>query len=281
VGGVLSNVLGGPSLGDHDENDDAADTISELADGGTDTVLSTVSYTLGDNIENLTLEGARNLDGTGNALANLLTGNGGRNRLDGKAGNDTLNGAAGDDSLIGDAGNDTLEGGAGRDTLAGGDGDDQLKGSAGNDRLGGNAGNDTMQGGAGNDTYMFGRGGGQDLVNNQGDGEGRDLVEFGADIAASQLWFQHTGNDLVVSVIGSADKLTIQGWYASEDNKIDAFKLADGATLYAADVNQLVSAMAAFNPPPMGQSTLPQDQQSQLDPWISISWQNVRNSTTG
>ncbi len=107
---------------------------------------------------------------------------------------------------------------------------------------------------------------------------GWDIIEFGPDIAQNQLWFQHIGNDLVVSVIGSADKLTIEGWYAGDDNKLDAFALADGTTLYAGEVNQLVSAMAAFDPPAMGQTTLPSEQQAALNPWLGISWQNVQSA---
>jgi autotransporter-associated beta strand protein len=78
------------------------------ATGGTDTVLSSLAtYTLTDNVENLTLTGAAAINGTGNTLNNVITGNGAANSLSGGAGNDSLNGGAGIDTLTGGDGNDT------------------------------------------------------------------------------------------------------------------------------------------------------------------------------
>ena len=84
------------------------------AAGGIDPGTSSATYTLGVELENLTLVGAA-LNGTGNAVANTITGNAGNNTLDGGAGNDTLNGGAGNDTLNGGIGNDLLTGGIGLD----------------------------------------------------------------------------------------------------------------------------------------------------------------------
>ena len=135
MGAALSNDLivgaGGADTmkglsGDDVYFTDGGDSIVEAAGSGTDTVLSSVTMTLGAQLENLVLlPGAVN--GTGNTLNNLLCGNDVNNRLNGGAGNDTLNG---------------------------GDGNDRLTGAAGADRLNGEGGNDVMIGGGGNDTYM-------------------------------------------------------------------------------------------------------------------------------
>src|SRR5262249_52763897 len=93
------------------------DVVQEDPDSGIDTVQSAVTFAFatGDNLENLTLTGKSNIDGTGNELDNILIGNDGNNHLVS---------ADGKDSLSGGLGNDTLDGGTGADTMAGGAGDD-------------------------------------------------------------------------------------------------------------------------------------------------------------
>ena len=73
---------------------------------GTDTVRSSATYSLGGNVENLTLTGTSAINATGNTLNNVLTGNSGANLLTGLGGNDTLNGGNGNDTLLGNVGND-------------------------------------------------------------------------------------------------------------------------------------------------------------------------------
>jgi Ca2+-binding RTX toxin-like protein len=104
--------------------DNVSDRVIEARNAGTDTVRSSVSYALTDNVENLVLTGSLAINGNGNALNNVITGNSGSNKLDGKDGNDTLIGGGGSDILIGRAGNDVLFGGTGNDTLTGGAGRD-------------------------------------------------------------------------------------------------------------------------------------------------------------
>jgi Ca2+-binding RTX toxin-like protein len=85
---------------------DAVDTITEAANAGTDTVQASIGFTLGANLENLTLTGTGDINGTGNDANNLLIGNTGVNTLDGAAGNDILFSGAGQDRMIGGAGAD-------------------------------------------------------------------------------------------------------------------------------------------------------------------------------
>src|SRR5205085_627544 len=87
--------------------DDAGDVVTEGSGGGTDRVDSAIGYTLGTAVENLTLTGAAAVNGTGNALDNVITGNSAANVLTGNAGSDTLNGGLGADTMAGGAGNDT------------------------------------------------------------------------------------------------------------------------------------------------------------------------------
>ncbi|KNH43093.1 hypothetical protein, partial [Pseudomonas lini] len=63
-------------------------------------VLSSIDYTLGSNLDNLTLVGGANLNGTGNTLNNMITGNAGDNILDGGIGTDYLLGGTGNDTYI-------------------------------------------------------------------------------------------------------------------------------------------------------------------------------------
>ncbi len=103
---------------------DDADILTELAGQGTDTVISSVTWTLATNFENLTLSGSADIDGTGNSVNNRIIGNDGANTLSGGAGVDNISGGGGIDYLLGGEGNDILDGGTGADTLEGGNGFD-------------------------------------------------------------------------------------------------------------------------------------------------------------
>jgi len=106
-GGLGTDVMAGGVGNDVYIVDTLADTIIELAGQGTDTVYTDLTYTLGSNLENLTLTGTNAADGTGNELNNVLTGNSANNTLSGMAGNDTLDGGLGADTLLGGVGDDT------------------------------------------------------------------------------------------------------------------------------------------------------------------------------
>ncbi|MFN5990091.1 MAG: pre-peptidase C-terminal domain-containing protein, partial [Dolichospermum sp.] len=165
--------------------DSTTDTITELASGGTDTIQSSVTYTIATltNVENLTLTGTAAINGTGNAGNNVITGNGANNTLDGGAGTDTLIGGLGNDIYIVDSATDTIteSANAGIDTVqssvtytiaalanvenltltgtaaingTGNAGNNVITGNGGNNTLTGGAGTDTLIGGLGNDIYI-------------------------------------------------------------------------------------------------------------------------------
>lgn len=107
-------MIGGPG-NDTMYVENTRDTVIEKTNEGSDTVSSSITYTLPINVEKLILTGATAINGIGNNLANVLTGNSAANQLNGQAGNDTLDGGAGNDTLTGWSGADTMKGGLGND----------------------------------------------------------------------------------------------------------------------------------------------------------------------
>ncbi|MEI7473596.1 MAG: calcium-binding protein [bacterium] len=203
VGNTLNNIIdGGLGIdtmvgGTGDDTytvDVSTDVIVENTNEGTDSINSSTSYTLGANIENLTLSGTTAINGTGNELDNSIAGNSAANILTGGAGNDTINGGAGNDTMIGGIGNDTYYVDVTTDTIientnegidtinsttsytlganlenltltgttvingTGNELDNSIAGNSAANILTGGAGNDTINGGAGNDTMIGGIG---------------------------------------------------------------------------------------------------------------------------
>ncbi|MBD2444968.1 calcium-binding protein, partial [Dolichospermum sp. FACHB-1091] len=212
--------------------DSTTDTITENASGGTDTIQSSVSFTLATltNVENLTLTGTAAINGTGNAANNVITGNIANNTLDGGAGNDTLIGDSGDDIYIVDSttdiiteltsgGTDTIQssvtltlatnienltltgaavingtGNAANNVLTGNGANNTLTGGAGNDTLDGGVGNDNLIGGLGDDIYIVDRI--TDIVT--------ENVNEGTDIIQSSVTFTLATNVENLTLTGTA-----------------------------------------------------------------------------
>ena len=201
TGNAGANILSG-GAGNDTYIVGAGDRVVEGVGGGIDTVRSSVSFTLGANVENLVLTGTAAINGTGNALANTLTGNAGANILSGGMGNDTYVIGAGDrvveaagagidtvrtamsytlvanvENLVllgvgnfngtGNLLNNLLQGNTGNNNLNGGAGSDRIFGGLGNDTLLGGLGFDTLSGDAGND-YLSGGAGNDSLLGGLG-----------------------------------------------------------------------------------------------------------------
>ena len=219
--------------------DNGNDIVDESTTTGRDRVVSSVTYTIGSNIEELELTGNGNLSATGNELDNLLLGNGASNRLIGGEGNDSLDGGAGNDTLSGGDGDDSLIGGAGNDTLSGGDGDDSLIGDAGNDTLDGGIGADTLDGGAGDDTYIINES--VDVIVDDTGGTNDQVfssINFTLPGGVEQLRLIGTvglegiGNDLSNFIIGTDGSDTLDGGGMGE---IDTLRGGLGDDIYRVD----------------------------------------------
>ncbi|MES2205501.1 MAG: calcium-binding protein, partial [Pseudomonadota bacterium] len=213
----------------------------------------------------------------------VIAGTASNDTLTGYAANDTLSGLDGNDYLEGRAGADTLRGGAGDDIFYGGLGNDYLQGDAGNDFLSGDEGDDTLVGGdgdnylngdSGNDTYLLNKGAGarNRVFNYDSTGLENDQIKIGTGVSANQIWLQHVGDDLRLSLLETGDNITIQNWYLENAYHVDAIVLSDNKRLLESNVENLVTAMAAFNPPVSGQTSLPQDYQTTLNAVITASW---------
>ncbi|WGM40406.1 hypothetical protein [Caulobacter sp. NIBR1757] len=124
-GGEGADTLEGEAGNDTYHVADAGDLVIEALNAGTDSVISLLnSYTLTDNVENLSFVFAGAVTGIGNGLNNIITGGTGDDLLEGRVGDDKLFGGLGVDTLLGAEGNDTLDGQGGDDYAAGGIGND-------------------------------------------------------------------------------------------------------------------------------------------------------------
>ncbi|MEC4890332.1 MAG: calcium-binding protein, partial [Nitrospira sp.] len=270
IGNSGANVLTGVA-GNDTYVIGAGDTVVEAAGGGIDTVQSALTYTLGANVENLTLTGNAAINGTGNALNNILVGNESANTMAGGAGNDIYVVGVGDTVVeSNNNGIDTVQssvswtlganlenltllgtaaingsGNGSANVMIGNSAANVLSAAAGADTLRGGAGNDTVNGGSGNDTYLFGRGDGQDLL--QDSGGSADKVLYDAGINPLDLVISRQANDLRLAIHGSTDYVTIQNWYTSTSNQTETIQAGDGQTLLNSQVDQLIQAMATFS----------------------------------
>jgi trimeric autotransporter adhesin len=234
---VLDGGTGGDAMRGEAGNDDyyvenALDQVIEGVDQGDDEVFSTISFTLGENVERLTLQHSGFvIDGTGNGGDNEINGNNSRNTLRGDGGNDHLFGNLDEDTLYGDEGEDELDGGSHDDKLYGGANDDRLYGRSGHDDLNGGSGDDRMEGGSGDDEYTVGSAG-DTVVEHWNQGTDTVYAAVSHTLAANvenlilmEPLFQRgrgeaarngTGNVLANTITGNDEDNTIDGGYGND-----------------------------------------------------------------
>jgi Ca2+-binding RTX toxin-like protein len=257
--------------------DNTGDVVIENAGEGIDSISSAVSFSLYNalNVENLSIQGTGGY-AQGNTLNNKINGNFGNNLINGEEGADTMAGSTGDDLYIVDnvgdvvveaagEGNDSISSTVGFDlanaanverlSLQGtGSGfgnalNNTINGSSSNNILDGRGGNDTITGGYGADLYVASGAFGSDTyVENVATATDVDKLLF--DTASyNELWFKQVGNNLEVSQVGTANKVTVQNWFAGASNQIElAYDSGVTHQLQASKVAGLVSALSAFSP---------------------------------
>jgi Ca2+-binding RTX toxin-like protein len=220
----------------------------------------------------------------GNSANNTLTGAAGNDTLDGGLGTDNLVGGLGNDTYVvnvsadivtesASQGTDTVQsavtwtlstnlenltligtgvvngtGNASANVLIGNSAANLLTGFAGADQLDGAAGNDTLNGGAEADIYQFARGYGQDTVQDNDATAGvKDRIQFAAGIVQADMAYKKVGNNLEAWINGTTDKIIVQDWYLGAQYHVEEFRFNDGTIVSDAQVQGLVSAMAAFS----------------------------------
>ena len=198
-GGAGADRLYGGTGDDLYHVDRPDDLVFEFAGGGVDSVIATGSHYLWQHVEHLTLaEGAGDLFGVGNELANTIFGNSGSNLLIAGAGDDLVRGGGGVDSLFGQDGDDQLFGDGGIDYLAGGAGNDVIEGGTQADALYGEDGDDILTGGADFATDILVGGAGNDILyGNSGAGD-HDLMDGGS---GDDIYYVDTPADLTFEAV--------------------------------------------------------------------------------
>jgi Ca2+-binding RTX toxin-like protein len=132
---------------------------------------------------------------------------------------------------------------------AGTAGDDHIIGTFRSDTIDGGAGNDLLEGGDGADIYVFGRGYGQDEIRESVSNailSEDDALAFRPGITLADLGFSQVGNDLVISILGTADKITIKGEFNYDGSytwqDVERFVLDGGQILLKTDIQQILLA---------------------------------------
>ncbi|MEO5330577.1 MAG: tandem-95 repeat protein [Magnetococcus sp. YQC-5] len=198
----------------------ATDRITEATDHGIDTVQSSFTFALPENVENLTLTGTAAIDATGNRLNNLLIGNTGINTLSYLnatsavtvdlsvttaqntvgAGIDTV---IGFENLTGSGFDDVLLGNSGNNLLSGGTGADQIQGQEGNDTIDGGLGNDTVLFSGSSNDYRISYANGTWTVLDQVPSDGNDGTDTLKNI--EKLHFNSDNSDLLLNTSGHGE----------------------------------------------------------------------------
>ena len=249
-GGKGVDAMKGGAGDDRYYVENTGDVVSEFSNAGHDTVVTTLNYALGANVEDLIQVGTHDYYASGNALDNHLTGNSGNNLFHGNDGNDVIDGGKGGDKMYGGLGDDTFYvdnigdvvieyTGQGTDSVfssisyalggavenltltgtaningTGTNGDNILVGNAGDNILTGGKGHDTLTGGAGADTFVFGLASGADAITDFSASQ-NDKIDLSAWHAQSTAVVLQVGSDTTID-LGGGNIITLTGVTATD-----------------------------------------------------------------
>jgi len=197
---------------------------------------------------------------------------------EGNLSNGTLNVAAGADATLNGDGDSVNVTGAATFAAVGDDntvvaqaGGSVLSATGDGNVLQDGVGNDTLSATGSNNTFAIASGAGPDVVH-ASSSDDSDTIALGGGIDYDQLWFAQSSNDLVVSVIGKSQSVTVADWYAATDNHVGTLTTNDGHEISDAGVQQMVEAMAGYEKPASGQTSLPPGLATALAPALAANW---------
>ncbi|HED4431482.1 TPA: hypothetical protein R4346_000936 [Pasteurella multocida] len=184
----------------------------------------------------------------------------------------SLNGDQGNDKFLSNITNNVNDR-TGNDIFFGSLNDDRLYGGEGEDYLEGGVGQDILEGGQGSDTYVFSKGHGQDIIEDYSFNHfDSDIIRFVDVNIPEKLWFSRRDNNLLITNLDTADTLTVNNWYLSQNYQIERIELSDGRSLGSSQVEKLVSAMAEFDVEHSGDVlSVPQDEMRKYLNTLSVA----------
>ena len=100
-----------------------------------------------------------------------------------------------------------------------------------------------MNGGAENDTYLFNLGDGKDRIQ---ESSGNDTILFGDGIKQENIKFSKSGNNLLLSILGTEDTIQVNNQFGSEANRVEYFQTSDGSMVDYSKLDLMIQAMASF-----------------------------------
>jgi len=128
---------------------------------------------------------------------------------------------------------------------------DTLSGTQSSEVFDGKGGADAEIGDGGNDTYILGKGYGALTIEN---GVSTNNVSKGSLSIANEnpnsVWFQRSGSDLQIELMGTNTEATIQGWFSNSYSQLSSISITDSTgvkSVLDVQLNQLIQGMASYS----------------------------------